>query len=241
MMDLPIIVTRAQPGAQETADRLEALGLQAVVAPMLSLEVIADAKLPSVEEISGLVFTSANGVRTYAAREAARTLTAWCVGPATAAAAEQEGFQDIRESAGNAVDLAHFIAVQSAPTERPLLHVANAAAAGSLKANLEALGYHTSFVPLYRMNRTSIVPPNTADILQRNRPALVLIHSAKGATAFAALMREQSLQDWIAVGISEPACAPLAPLKLNAIYTSESPNEDGLFARLSQVLATLSA
>ena len=241
MMDLPIIVTRAQPGAQETADRLKTQGLLPVVTPMLSLDVIKEAALPPTDQISGLVFTSANGVRTYADREAGRDLTAWCVGPATATAAQQARFQDVRESTGNAVDLAHFISEHSRPSQMPLLHVANTAAAGSLKATLEALGYQTSFVPLYRMQPASTVAGSLTEILEQNRPAMVLIHSAKGASAFADLLGREDLKAWTAVGISEPACAPLASLKLDAIYTAETPNEDGLFEALERALATLSA
>ena len=36
-MSLPVIVTRAEPGASETMARLQAMGLHAMAAPMLAL------------------------------------------------------------------------------------------------------------------------------------------------------------------------------------------------------------
>ena len=132
MSGLPVIITRAEPGAGQTAQRVAALGLVPLVSPALSLQAEREVSLPAPETVAGLVFTSANGVRFYSEREPRRDLTAWCVGPSTAQAAREAGFTDVRESAGNARDLAAFIAASATPQDAPLLHVANAAASGVL-------------------------------------------------------------------------------------------------------------
>ncbi|MEL6413559.1 MAG: uroporphyrinogen-III synthase [Pseudomonadota bacterium] len=238
---IPIIVTRAEPGATETVERLNAHGLSAVLAPMLSLVELPETQMPDPSALSGLVFTSANGVRTYAARRSDRHLPAWCVGPATSQAARDEGFKTVHESAGNAVDLAHFIAARTPPPENPLLHVANAAAAGSLKETLGSLGYRSIFAPLYEMRPADALPSEVASLLNQNASVITLLHSEKGASAFAALAKTYALTNCIGVAISERASGPLERLNLRAIYTAEAPNEDGLFAALEIALATLSA
>lgn len=116
-----IIITRAMPGAAETEAHLREQRLNVVTAPMLSLETVPTPSLPSAASLSGLVFTSANGVRTYANTREDRDLTAWCVGPATARAARDTGFTDIRESAGNAADLVNFIAAPVSAVRLPPL------------------------------------------------------------------------------------------------------------------------
>lgn len=236
-----IIVTRAEPGASETIQRLHQVGYTAVVAPALTLHPRADIALPPTRAISGLVFTSANGVRAYAAQRDDRNIACWCVGPATADAARQEGFSTVHESAGNAIDLAGFIASRSAPTDTPLLHIANAAAAGNLKRELESLGFAVEFAPLYEMRPTPQLPIVVADLVEQSRPAIVLVHSAKGASAFASMIEDHGLEIAALVAISEPASRPLAKLAIDRTIVADAPNEDGLLRALERAIATLSA
>lgn len=238
---IPVIITRAEPGTSETAARIEALGAEPILASVLSLQPDPDAPLADLKSVTGLVFTSANGVRVYAEREGDRTLTAWCVGPATATAAREAGFSDVRESAGNAIDLAEFIAANAKPSSHPLLHVANAAAKGDLKAELERLGFAVQFTPLYRMQPAAALPDAAIQALTQEAPAIVLIHSAKGAERFAALCENLSRDQLTAVAISDPASAPLAPLKLAGLHIADAPNEDSLLSALDAAIATLSA
>ena len=168
-------------------------------------------------------------------------MQAWCVGPSNAQAASDEGFETVHESAGNAVDLANFIAERSAPSDAPLLHVANAAATGVLRETLSVKGYQTVFAPIYEMQPAQSLPTSVGHLMDQNSTCIVLVHSEKGATAFAAQTGSRALTSCIGVAISERASQPLERSKLSAIYTAESPNEDGLFAALEIALATLSA
>ena len=238
---IPIIVTRAEPGARATAARLEDLGLTAIYTPALSLEQRHDVALPEVQSLAGLVFTSANGVRVYAARRADRSLTAWCVGPAPAEAARVAGFADIRESAGNAVDLAQFIAQHTHPSAHPLLHVANEAATGTLKQTLTELGFETQFAPLYTMRPATTLPSEVTELMISAAPAILLVHSAKGAAAMADLIGANAISAWTLVAISDQAAQPLAALVPTVPFIANAPNEAGLMRALDRALATLSA
>lgn len=237
----PVIVTRAEPGARETVQRLNALGYAVLRAPALTLKENADADLPAATELSGLIFTSANGVRAYASRRDDRSIAAWCVGPATAEAAKQAGFSTVHESAGNAVDLAQFIAAKSVPSDAPLLHVANAAAAGNLKRDLEARGFSVVFAALYQMQSVASLPHDVLDLIKRSEPALILIHSAKGAEAIACMLGDETLQGCGLVAISDAASAPLTDFAADHTFIADVPNEDGLLRALKRALATLSA
>ncbi len=238
---LPVIVTRAEPGASETAARLEAMGVQALVSPVLSVQSDASVALPDLSTVSGLVFTSANGVRTFVERSNDRSHAAWSVGPATAAAAREAGFDQVFESAGNAVDLANFIAAHATPGPKPLLHVANAAAKGDLKSTLAELGFTVTFAPLYAMQPAAVLAPGAVNALEAGQACIVLVHSAKGAERFATLIDDLDFQNTFAVAISDAALAPLADLPLTGRYTATNPNEDGLLTALDAAIATLSA
>ncbi|MEM7640605.1 MAG: uroporphyrinogen-III synthase [Pseudomonadota bacterium] len=238
---IPIIVTRAEPGASATVAQLEDRDMAVIRAPALALEQHSDIALPDIQSLAGLVFTSANGVRVYATRRADRSLTAWCVGPATAEAARTAGFSDIRESAGNAVDLAHFIAEHTRPAEHPLLHVANEAATGTLKRTLTELGFRTLFAPLYTMRPAETLPAEITELIASDIPAILLVHSAKGAAAMADLVEPDDLKAWTLVAISDQAAQPLVNFVPTAPFLADAPNEAGLMRALTRALATLSA
>lgn len=240
-IDIPVIVTRAQPGADQTAARLVSIGLRPLLAPVMSVTPDATVSLPDLTSISGVVFTSANGVRVFADRSENRAQTAWCVGPATAEAARHAGFFIVQESAGNARDLAAFIANRTAPTDHPLLHVANAAAKGDLKAALEAARFNVTFCPLYKMMRAAALPEATIKALKSEEPTIVLAHSEKGADAFVDLCGKLPTAHLTGVAISARAAHPLRQIGLKDLHIADAPNEDGLFNSLSNAVAILSA
>ncbi|MEL7128490.1 MAG: uroporphyrinogen-III synthase [Pseudomonadota bacterium] len=225
--DLPIIVTRAQPGAGETVDRLAALGGKPVLSPVLELR-RTRIVLPSLEHVQGLIFTSANGVRFFAEAASRRDLTAWCVGPATEAAAQAAGFEDCRNAAGDGDDLAALIIGNARAEDGPLVHVANAAAAGNVKRLLVDAGFEVHFTPLYEAAQAEALTEEAGACLAGDTAAIVLVHSAKGAAAFAALSGSRPLFDHILVAVSARAAAPLAHARFAKVEVATLPNETSL-------------
>ncbi|WP_213270333.1 uroporphyrinogen-III synthase [Hyphomonas sp.] len=237
-MSLAVIVTRAQPGADDTAAHLAQLGYRAILSPMLK---IVDTGLDraTLEGVTELVFTSANGVRAFLTSSAdAASLTAWCVGPATSAAAREAGFANIVEGDGDADDLARLIFTARSELAGPLLHIANDAAAGNLVATLRAAGLDARFEAAYL---TQAEPALTADALSALSvgPAIVLVHSAKGAAALAASGAPMDHAGIVA--ISANAAAPLEARAHAGVWISARPNEEALMAALHEAAAILQA
>ncbi|MEQ8558301.1 MAG: uroporphyrinogen-III synthase [Henriciella sp.] len=232
----PVIVTRAEPGGSQTAERLEAMGLTPLLSPALELAARGEA-VPDLSGFGGLVFTSANGVRFFAEASDARTLPAWCVGPATASEALREGFSPVHESSGNAHDLAHYIAHHWSGESRSLLHIANAAAKGDLKKALEEAGFTVTFLPLYEARRAGSLNEEALGAIRSGTRTIVLIHSRKGAEAFLALANGLNLTKTEFVAISSQAAAPLETIATGGVYAAGHPDEDHLMACLEGVLA----
>ncbi|MBK8197442.1 MAG: uroporphyrinogen-III synthase [Acidobacteria bacterium] len=221
-MSINVIVTRAEPGAAETAGRITEFDLTPIVSPML--RVVETGFDPAeADGVQHLVFTSANGVSAIRSSGLPRTLRAWCVGPSTAAAARAAGFTDVVEGDGNADDLAARIL--AAKPDGRLLHIANADAAGNLVAVLRAGGYDARFAAPYRTEAVPSLSAQALAVLEAG-PALILLHSAKAAAALAASgadIRETRL-----VAISRAAAEPLAGrARLGCSYALK-PNEDYL-------------
>lgn len=240
MSQIPVIVTRAQPGARQSARRIEDLGHSPLISPALTLQADPGIDLKSMTHYSGLVFTSANGVRFFVERNKDRRLPAWCVGPATARAAREAGFIRVHESAGNSRDLAAFIASTIGPPKKPLLHIANAAARGVLTREMKMRRYPFQFVPLYRADVAPRLSTEVSKLLKAKTPAIVLIHSAKGAEAFAQLAAKLPTTALTGVAISTAATTPLRSLDITQFHVAETPNERDLMRALTTAIATLS-
>ena len=142
-----VIVTRAEPDGQIFADQLRAHGLDPVLAPVMRIEI---AKAPvALAGVGALAFTSANGVRAFAANSERRDLLVFSVGPVTGEAARGAGFTEIRSADGDVDSLAGHIAAESASIRGALLHVAGEDRAGDLVALLAAKGIDARRQSLY--------------------------------------------------------------------------------------------
>ncbi|MFN4023198.1 MAG: uroporphyrinogen-III synthase [Hyphomonas sp.] len=229
-MSYPVIVTRTQPGADETADRLRALGYRAIVSPML--HIVETGLDPHVlEGIRDIVFTSANGVRAFrSAGVGAGEMTAWCVGPSTAETARAAGFGEVVEGDGDAADLARLILGSHDRLSGPVLHIANNAAAGNLVNALRIGGLNARFAAPYHTEAAPSLSAEALDALAAG-PAAILIHSAKAADALA--HAKAPLETAMIVAISPAAAAPLEGLPSGAVHVAERPNEDALMTALA--------
>lgn len=233
---LAVIVTRTQPGADETATSLTQRGYRALLSPMLQIAPsgLDPAALAGVRD---LIFTSANGVRAFAASgEPAEGRTAWCVGPSTAIAAREAGFSHVVEGDGDAEDLARLILTARGEISGPVLHVANDAAAGNLVSALTQSGLDARFAAAYR---TEPAPALSAPALAalKDGPVLLLVHSAKGAAAI--VQSGVKLDHAVVVAISAAAAAPLQGIPLAGLHIAARPNEDALMAALGEAAASL--
>ncbi|HEX9931738.1 MAG TPA: uroporphyrinogen-III synthase [Allosphingosinicella sp.] len=97
-----VLVLRPEPGASETAARARRLGLEPVAAPLFAVRALAW-EPPDPADFDAILLTSANGARHAGPGLAAfRHLPCVAVGEATAAAAMQAGFPDVRTGPGDA-------------------------------------------------------------------------------------------------------------------------------------------
>ena len=187
---MKVWITRTEPGASRTASGVRAMGLEAVVAPLLAPEAV-EADPPAADE--ALIFTSPNGVRFYGGPT---DRTAWCVGEATAEAARAAGFADVRTGPG---DVEGLIALLHDELDSPAVHWGGAHVRGDLAGDLAALGHTVRRTTAYRARAVAACPAVDADI--------VLFHSPRAAEVFVALCGDATPST--AISISPAADAPL--------------------------------
>lgn len=221
-----IWVTRAHPGAARTAGRLNALGFDPLVSPLLRIDA-----LPATPDLTGvqtLVFTSANGVAAFAALSDARTLSVLAVGDATARAAREAGFATVRSADGDLAALAALIRAEARGLT--ILHPSAAEPAGDLSA---AVGDAARIrnLPVYEARETDVGAPGAWDA--------VLIHSPRAGRALAASLSPEEVEGRIALVLSSAAAAPLERLPFAEVRIAAAPTEDALLAALGKPQASV--
>ncbi|WP_395647055.1 uroporphyrinogen-III synthase [Terricaulis sp.] len=172
-----VAITRAAPENARTAERVRARGAEPVLAPLL--QIIPCGYDTNVADAQALVFTSTNGVHAFPAVRDAKHCVVLAVGDATAEAARQAGFGDVRSAGGDVAALAALAKAQLDPAGGKLIHVAGDHVAGDLSGELRAAGFNIERRLAYVARAVAVLPDAFATPLD-----LVLFHSPRAAQIF---------------------------------------------------------
>ena len=221
-------VTRAEPGAARTADRLTALGFTPITAPLLTLAPLPGAldAAPAPAAVAALALTSPNGVEAFAPLiPRFRRHPVFAVGDATAEAARAAGFADVRSASGDIHALARLIAAEAPPG--PLLAPGAREPAGDLPALLPDRPVHR--LPVYAAFETHAPAPEPFDA--------VMLHSPRAARALASDLPRAASSGRIAICISDAAAIPLRPFDFAQIRIAAAPDEPAMLSALGKPAA----
>lgn len=231
-----VLVTRAEPGAAETAARLAAMGHEAIRAPMLTIEEVGASA--DISPFVALLFTSANGVAVFARASASRTLPAYCVGDATGNAAREAGFADVRVGGGDVRTLAALVAQSRRPDDGALLHVSGADIAGDLARDLSLRGFTVERRIFYRAVPATRLPTIAETALKSAHPHIgaALFHSARGARAFVDIVKHNiDCTRITALCQSDAVASAASALAWRDILVAQAPRDDALLALVAAV------
>ena len=221
---LKIWITRAQPGADGTAERVRALGHEAVIGPLLAVHNLAGVHV-EMAGVGALAFTSSNGVRAFAELSGERSLKVFAVGQATALAARAAGFRSVLSSDGDVDALALGIEQRRSEIKGVVLHPGAAELAGDLPAALEKFGVPAARLVVYE---TVPVTLDTEFAAACAACDTVLVHSARAAKLLAGVLKTNPAPKMKALGLSKAVLTPLARVPLAARAFPPMPLEAAL-------------
>lgn len=231
-----ILVTRPHEDAAPLAERLAALGHEALPAPLLEIKNIAGDAL-NLQGVQAVLFTSANGVRAFAARSHERGLAVFCVGDATAREAAAAGFSHVKSAAGDVAVLAQLVQVELDPQAGEVLHPAGSKVAGDLAGQLQKAGFNYCRAVLYRAEPAEILPEIAREALNTGAVDGVLLYSPRTAQAFARLVQQAGLEDRLstvsAYCLSQAVADAVQGLPWAAVRVAARPDQDALLDLLA--------
>jgi uroporphyrinogen-III synthase len=234
-----LLLTRPEAESRRLRARLQAMGHETDIAPMLAIRQKHDvgAELATaLDGVTALLFTSANGVRAFADAEPRRDFMIYAVGPASALAAQAAGFTHV-EAAGGDVDLlAGLVRARHPRAAGALLHPAGSARAGDLQAMLTAEGYDVRRVVLYDAETAIELPAPVSARFAAKGYGGVLFFSPRTAATFVTLVQTAGISGGATVAtaycLSDNVARAVADLPWQHVAVAQSPSEADLTALL---------
>ena len=184
---------------------------------------------PPAEPFDALLLTSANTARHAGpALERYKAMPCYCVGEATAAAATEAGLTDLRVGTS---DGAAAVAMAAAEGVGAMLHLA-----GAEHVLLDHPGLRIARRIVYSSDPLGLSGDARAALASG---ALVLLHSARAAAHFAALVDLAGLsrRDTVLAAISAPAAGAAGP-GWEATHVAPEPRDAALLALAAQLCKT---
>jgi len=223
-----MLVTRPEPDASETAARLNALDIEAVIDPLLISDTLPTT-LPDAAGFAALAVTSANALRALDDRgdlPRLRHLPLYAVGDRTAEVARRHGFTQVTSAQGSFDDLVALLA--RAGVDGPILYPAAQQQAGDLGKALAPHGIMVITTPVYAMRPATALSPATRAGLDGGIDA-ALFYSRRTAETFADLAGGLGERSRLGVlCLSEAVAEPLVAAHFVRVSLADHPSEEAM-------------
>jgi uroporphyrinogen-III synthase len=228
-----VLITRPEPGASDTAERITVLGLRPLVAPLLRVTIL-NPTIPASGRLQAIVAASGNAIAALPASH--RHLPLFAVGDATALRAERAGFQHVTSAGGDAAALAALVARSCNPQAGALLLSTGRGQGAALVAELRRHGFGVLRRVTYAAEPVAELPSEARAALAAGALAAALFFSAETARTCVRLLRMEQLIDPVAaidaLAIGQPTAMALQPLPWRRIRVAAQPNQDAMLALL---------
>lgn len=230
-------ITRPQPGAGRTAERLAAIGFEPLVLPLSEVSACEpDIGMGEADRAEFVAITSGNAVRLAPKLllEMLKRKTAYAVGDATGAEARARGFARVVSAQGAVDDLAALIAGRENRGATGV-YLCGRRRSGDLEGKLAASGIECRVAEVYATNEVSQPTYKLKVALTGRSPGAVLFHSAFSASLFAEAVtgaEADAFENTQFFAMSERIAQALPGWARGRVTVAEAPDEDNLLQSL---------
>jgi uroporphyrinogen-III synthase len=224
-----LLILRPQPGADATAARAREMGLDARIAPLFAVLPL-DWEPPDPAEVEATLITSGNAARNAGpAIESFIDLPCYTVGEATAAAAREAGFTQVKTGPSDGAALLELAAADGVTRA---LHLCGRDRLIMAHSQLELVQR-----AVYAAEAASSLPPEAAEAVGEG--ALALIHSPRAGETFAALVDAAGLERrTIAIAAISPAALAAAGGGWELADSAPAPRDEALLELAAKLCQT---
>lgn len=237
-MNRRVLVTRPEPGASATAERLVALGFEPVRLPLTEIVPLDRQELSQANSYAAVLATSANALRNAAPQvlSACRALPLLAVGTRTAAAAAEAGFADIETAESG--EAAGLVRLAAAGLQRgaSLLYLTGRIRKPMLETLLAEAGFSVTTVETYDAPAIDRPTEEVGRILGAEPLGWAMVHSPRAAMLLRTIIERVPgpFRDTRYVVISADAAAPLQPIGGPRVIVAGRPTEESMLSVLQR-------
>lgn len=229
-----ILVTRPQPGASVTGEKLTKAGFNVVIQPFTEMVAKpAPLDFSELQDVTAIIVTSANALR-YLSDEMRAVLTSirmLTVGDATREEAKRQGFDNVISADGNARDLAGLIR-QEVTLDDHILYLCGAVRTPDIETELSRLKLSFVVLETYETIKISQLTDILNTVFLESEIDAVCFYSSVSAQLYAEYFqtagRFNKLLNIKYFCISERAKSCLPDALKNLSYVSEKPRDDAM-------------
>lgn len=185
-----VAVTRPEEDAGPLTAKLQAMGHEVVMAPLLTIRPRDGVAIPNLRW-QAIAVTSANGIRALPNAHGLTSFRTLTVGPQSLKAAQAAGFT-AEAHGGDVNGLATFIRAELDPKAGPILYLSGAETAGDLGGQLKAAGFDCRRVVLYDAAPAETLGAIAGELDARALDA-VLLYSPRSAKIWRGLVEAAGL------------------------------------------------
>ena len=231
-----VLVTRPEPSATRTAERLQALGHEPLLLPLFAAVHDRDAIEQALagDRPDALIVTSAEALRALGPAGKLAALPLFAVGGRTAEAAHKAGFRAVETADGDGRALAALIADRFPADPKPtLLYLAGEPRAPQLEQELAELRFTVKVAVCYRMLPVEFAGNRVQSLLDQ-KPEAVLLYSGEAARRFFALAGDRLRKGPVPriLCLSAAIAAAVPADFAGQVECADRPDENRLFALL---------
>jgi uroporphyrinogen-III synthase len=234
-MSRRVLVTRPEPGASQTAERLRIAGFSPLVLPLSETRALPVVSVP--ESFDVVAVTSANAIRHTSRALLDRLAGSRCyaVGQKTEAIVGQAGFTDIVTGPGDAEALADAI-ISAEKRGAAILYLCGRVRLPAFEERLRSAGIGVHPVETYDTAGISHESSSIRRLLDERPVDAVLLYSARAAEAFASIVSRPELAFLFkAAGLfclSSRVASAFGGYDTIEIHIAAEPNEEALLQLL---------
>jgi uroporphyrinogen-III synthase len=229
---MKLLVTRPVDDAQPLAEKLEGLGHEAVILPLLHIQPRDGVVLPT-GPFQALCVSSANGLAAKVDLSPYHHVPFFAIGPQSALEARRQGFDHVHDKGGNVEGLVRVMCKSLKPENGPILYLSGSETTGDLEGKLKTEGFNVSRVIVYDAAPCDI--PHLAQELASVDG--VLLYSPRTTKLWATQVKqakcEEQAKTLIHFCLSANVAANLPQGWAKRI--SRTPDENGMLTLLDQV------
>jgi uroporphyrinogen-III synthase len=194
-----LLVTRPSEDAAALKAKLERLGHQVILSPLLDIVPRSNVVIPRAN-YQFIALTSANAIRClnqHPVLDQLRRHSVLAVGPQSAEAARHAGFGKVSEAGGDGLGLARHIIATTTPGAGPILYLSGADIASDFKGLLEQAGFRVCRITVYEARAAASLAPEAGEaegiVLYSPRSAKIWLELARLQGIAAQAMRHYCL------------------------------------------------